>query len=266
MALGLVIGLGVLSLLSGTMEFLFGKPKLFFLKSNGEMNFAFGFKFNHEKEPTRFDTVQVRLFNPFGKPSQVDITRSFDACTESFSKDLDMGPAFQKLLKADGINNSLITITISSSKDGITFPYSFKGPKFLEKLANASETCETFEERYRPKKSKALFQTVNRSFIADPLPATSKQLKIATNPAFAGDFAATGATAGGEAKANYSVSKVWIEPGCIVCDACETIYPEVFEVKDDGCIVRSGYPQDNGLQIQEAAEACPVEVIKFVKA
>ena len=34
------------------------------------------------------------------------------------------------------------------------------------------------------------------------------------------------------------VTKVWIEPGCIVCDACETAAPDVFEVLDDTCIIR----------------------------
>jgi ferredoxin len=59
---------------------------------------------------------------------------------------------------------------------------------------------------------------------------------------------------------------VWIEPGCIVCNACEDIYADVFEVKPDGCIIRASAPLDFGLRIQEAAEGCPVEVIKFTKA
>jgi len=59
---------------------------------------------------------------------------------------------------------------------------------------------------------------------------------------------------------------VWIEPGCIVCNACEDIYQEVFEVTSDSCIIRPNAPLDDGLRIQDAAEACPVEVIKFTKA
>lgn len=90
-------------------------------------------------------------------------------------------------------------------------------------------------------------------------------MKIASNPAFAGEFAAGGAGAGAPAVENFSVSKVWIEPGCIVCDACEDIYPEVFEVTADTCIIRAEAPLNDGLKIQEAAEACPVEVIKFNK-
>lgn len=34
------------------------------------------------------------------------------------------------------------------------------------------------------------------------------------------------------------VTKVWIAPGCIVCDSCENDCPEVFEVLEDTCIIR----------------------------
>jgi cytochrome b6-f complex iron-sulfur subunit len=62
--------------------------------------------------------------------------------------------------------------------------------------------------------------------------------------------------------------KVWIEPGCIVCDACETTCPEVFHVTDDTCIVR---PEALNVEftkpltetIIEAAQECPVDVIKY---
>ena len=64
------------------------------------------------------------------------------------------------------------------------------------------------------------------------------------------------------------VTKVWIVEGCIVCDACETAAPDVFEVLDDTCIVRPealnvefNKPRTEG--IIEAAEECPVDVIKF---
>jgi cytochrome b6-f complex iron-sulfur subunit len=64
------------------------------------------------------------------------------------------------------------------------------------------------------------------------------------------------------------VQKVWIEPGCIVCDACETSAPDVFEVLEDTCIVRpaaleSAFTKPRTEAIIEAAEECPVDVIKF---
>jgi len=65
-----------------------------------------------------------------------------------------------------------------------------------------------------------------------------------------------------------SVSKVWIEPGCIVCDACETTAPTVFQVTDDTCIIRpealdAGFTKSRTQEIIDAAEECPVDVIKY---
>lgn len=82
-----------------------------------------------------------------------------------------------------------------------------------------------------------------------------------------------------------AITKVWIEDGCIVCNACETACPEVFHVTEDTCHIRAEVREDGaedtnleskgalksetggGLedQIIEAAEGCPVEVIKFEK-
>lgn len=80
-----------------------------------------------------------------------------------------------------------------------------------------------------------------------------------------------------------AIKRVWIEEGCIVCNACETACPEVFHVTEDSCHIRSASRVDNlentnlserselkpdlrsslADQIEEAAEGCPVEVIKF---
>jgi len=69
------------------------------------------------------------------------------------------------------------------------------------------------------------------------------------------------------------VTKVWIAPGCIVCDACETTCPEVFQVlHDDGtCIIRPDalnveFTKPLTESIIQAAAECPVDVIKFDKA
>ncbi len=64
------------------------------------------------------------------------------------------------------------------------------------------------------------------------------------------------------------VTKVWIEEGCIVCDACETAAPDVFEVQDETCIIRPEalnveFNKSRTEGIIEAAEECPVDVIKF---
>jgi len=80
-----------------------------------------------------------------------------------------------------------------------------------------------------------------------------------------------------------AVIKVWIEEGCIVCNACETTCPEVFSVTDDTCMIRDEVRSDGVMsenreeravlkgdfgseladEIEEAAEGCPVEVIQF---
>lgn len=66
------------------------------------------------------------------------------------------------------------------------------------------------------------------------------------------------------------VTKVWIAPGCIICDACETASPDVFEVRHDEntCVIRpaaleTAFTKPRTKSIIEAAEECPVDVIKF---
>ncbi|MBT3441073.1 MAG: ferredoxin, partial [Euryarchaeota archaeon] len=78
------------------------------------------------------------------------------------------------------------------------------------------------------------------------------------------------------------VAKVWIEEDCITCDACQDICPEVFLVSDDsskilaavrtdgvldrnvgGASMAGSFGSDYGEMILEAADACPVEIIKF---
>ena len=61
-----------------------------------------------------------------------------------------------------------------------------------------------------------------------------------------------------------AVVKVWIDEGCITCDACENICPEVFHVEDETCVILDGVnPSEWGDDIIEAADACPVDVILF---
>ncbi|MCS6970606.1 MAG: ferredoxin [Planctomycetota bacterium] len=82
------------------------------------------------------------------------------------------------------------------------------------------------------------------------------------------------------------IARVWIEDGCIVCNACETACPEVFHVTEDTCHIRAAVRADGKEdtnrdarapladdygatleeQIIEAAEGCPVEVIKYERA
>lgn len=64
------------------------------------------------------------------------------------------------------------------------------------------------------------------------------------------------------------ISKVWIAPGCIVCDSCENDCPEVFDVQEETCVIRppamsAEFLKPLSASIVVAAEGCPVDVIKF---
>jgi len=60
-----------------------------------------------------------------------------------------------------------------------------------------------------------------------------------------------------------TIKKVWIDEGCIACGLCEEICPEVFELKELATVIESVNYADYEEPIKEAAESCPVEVIKF---
>ena len=276
MVINLVVGLAALSLLFGTFETLFGKPRFTLLRSSKSGNiFAFALKWNSAKEPAALDTIRLRLFNPFGNPTQVEVSKPFEVKKSSFAVEVDMGPGFIDLLGAKGFENALIQIEIISSKDGVVFQFDMKGPKFKKLVFDANQTVAEFVAKNNldsKKSSKSPIDIPSRSFIADTVPGRGPQLKLSTNPVFAGEFAgasagaAGAAAAGAPAAANFKIAKVWIEPGCIVCNACEDIYKDVFEVLADTCIIRPNAPLDDGLRMQEAAEACPVEVIKYTVA
>lgn len=62
------------------------------------------------------------------------------------------------------------------------------------------------------------------------------------------------------------IKKVWIEPGCIVCNLSSDNCPEVFHVPDGltTAVVKPGADfVKHDAKIREAADACPVQVIKF---
>jgi ferredoxin len=271
----LVIGLAAISMLFGTFETFFGKPRLTILRpTKGGNHFALGFKWNSAKEPAVIDTIKLRLFNPFGSPTMSEIYHKLPDQRSSFAVEVDMGPGLISLLGAQGFDKAMMQIEVSSARDGVAFQFDMSGPKFKQLVLKSNDTVEFFVKKHKldvVKESKPPIDIPIRSFIADTVPGRGPQLKLATNPVFAGDFAAAGAGGAaaapvGEVVPNFSVTKVWIEPGCIVCNACEDIYPEVFDVQADTCLIRPNAPLDDGLKILESAEACPVEVIKFTRA
>src|SRR6185436_9300065 len=70
------------------------------------------------------------------------------------------------------------------------------------------------------------------------------------------------------AETHQVVTKVWIAPGCIVCDSCENDCPEVFDVQEQTCLIRPAAMNAEFLKaltpsMQIAAEGCPVDGTKF---
>ena len=60
-----------------------------------------------------------------------------------------------------------------------------------------------------------------------------------------------------------AINKVWIEEGCIACGLCEEICPDVFRMEDEATVIEGAEFNEFEDQIEEAAESCPVEVIKY---
>ncbi|MDP4208253.1 MAG: ferredoxin [Bacteroidota bacterium] len=62
-----------------------------------------------------------------------------------------------------------------------------------------------------------------------------------------------------------SIKKVWIEEGCTACGLCEDTCPSVFKLEDLATVIEGVNYSDYEEQIKEAAEGCPVEIIKYTK-
>ena len=61
-----------------------------------------------------------------------------------------------------------------------------------------------------------------------------------------------------------AVTKVWIEDECTLCGVCEDLCPEVFPMGDENTTVLADADlAANEDCIIEAAQNCPVEIIKY---
>ena len=64
-----------------------------------------------------------------------------------------------------------------------------------------------------------------------------------------------------------TIRKVWIAEGCISCNLCQDLVPEVFEVPAGSTsLARKGHEKllvqaTMQERVQEAIDSCPVEVI-----
>ncbi|MBW8334624.1 MAG: ferredoxin [Prolixibacteraceae bacterium] len=60
-----------------------------------------------------------------------------------------------------------------------------------------------------------------------------------------------------------ALKKVEIIEGCIACGLCVDISPEVFQMDDLATVIEGVNYSDHEENVKEAAESCPVEVIKY---
>lgn len=60
-----------------------------------------------------------------------------------------------------------------------------------------------------------------------------------------------------------AITRVWMEEGCTSCGLCEDICPDVFRLEDIAVVIEGVNYSDHEAGIREAAESCPVEVIKY---
>jgi ferredoxin len=60
-----------------------------------------------------------------------------------------------------------------------------------------------------------------------------------------------------------AIKKVWIDEGCTACSLCADICPEVFTMGDEATVIEGITYEDHEQPIKEAADSCPVGVIKY---
>jgi ferredoxin len=60
------------------------------------------------------------------------------------------------------------------------------------------------------------------------------------------------------------ITCVVIEPGCISCGTCAVVCPAVFEVRGVSSVKQGADIVANAEAVAQAAEMCPVSVIKLI--
>ncbi len=60
-----------------------------------------------------------------------------------------------------------------------------------------------------------------------------------------------------------AIKRVWIEEGCTVCGLCADICPDVFQIQDEATVLEGVNYSNYEQQVKEAADSCPVEIIKY---
>lgn len=242
-----------------------------FIKSgNKEQPLAMKVTWDPESFPIRVARIKIDLLELVPGGRSLSHTFTFEdssAKKKSFILPMEFNAEDLAILTDNGLNNSPRALKNTSivveveTLGGETQRFKFNKQKLLnilnseEKDAKADTSVEVLDA-LKPDR----WSVQTRVF-----PWKNYEEVYEDEEDSSGTGTATTAGDGPRAPVDFIVTKVWIEPGCIVCDACETEAPEVFWVQEDTCIVRENAPLGDAAAIKAAAEGCPVDVIKFNK-
>jgi len=166
----------------------------------------------------------------------------------------DMAMLTDANIAPQGLKHSYVSVELENTK-GETVRQKISKKKILEALAGAPLRPVNGEVDVLPETAPDSWAVLTRVFPWRKVVATDeapKEKKVAKKDKSAAPSIV-----------DFLVTKVWIEPGCIVCDACENEAPLVFKVLADTCIVVENADISDGAAVKAAAEGCPVDVIKY---
>lgn len=258
------LALNILLLFSGIFFFIlfiknlfskiFSKKKIYFIKNIDKI--LLGFSWDTEDI---FHALSIKCFSN----KDLSFYQSFSGQEHFCFIELEESSKILEYLKRHPLEKIIVEL-ISTDINQLRFEFYSKN--FLQQIEKTSLTKENFLSFFQ---TSTLNVIPEKKFIYEGSLEKRPFLVLESDPQFKKLLSTSthdsekSVEVKAEQEVTFPIQKVWIEPGCIVCNTCENIYPEVFDVKATTCVIKDQAPLDDGLKIQEAAEACPVEVIKF---
>ena len=277
----------------GGLSIRFSKTALVDGKENSDAPLSLTVCWDEESYPHEIVRVKTDVFELFANGRSSTFSYTFpdkSAKKKSFSIPLKLNEEDYKILTDEGPNNTrsslkktAITVEVEF-KDGGTRRFKLNKKPIRRVLSNQSyatnfsswvnaQIAKLFKKLNLPHEGIDRMDQPEKLDILAPTEPDAWSVLTRVFPwraesedegekkkKSAGPAAAAG---GPRAPVDFNVTKVWIEPGCIVCDACEIEAPKVFDVLEDTCIVKEDADLTDGAAIKAAAEGCPVDVIKF---
>lgn len=230
--------------------------------ATGDEEAPLGLKIQWDNETYDYKVSRVRLeyYEIFRGGRSLSTSFTFEdkqAKKRAFVLPLKLVENELKILTQSGstkeLKNSHITVEVESV-DGRTVRRKLSKAAVIKALNSAAYDAKKAGLDLVPPKESDAWSVHSRVFPWRKV-VEAEETKKAAGPSSAGPSTPQ--------SFDYTITKVWIEPGCIVCDACENEAPDVFEVLEDTCIVRDNAPLVDTGSIVAAAEGCPVDVIKY---